>query len=427
MCQGAVDVTPRPSGGKQDVMRPSRFTVISGAFAIVITALTAATAAASAATARHRGGGGARRGGRHRMGGLARGTASGRPLPVRRRGRALAPVALTGLAVISLAACSATPAGGAQTYRAHGVSFDYPAGWREGTPGGAMGCCNSDRLWAAGVGLDLTDSIDVGANRSSPSITAANLGVSVPALDRLVRSFFKQAGWSLRAPERIMMGGMPGLRFEGSGRARGIAQDVTFVIAFNGTTDYWITCAHTAAKAAEVERACGQVVRTFKTSQVILAGGTQTYRAHGVSFDYPAGWAEGSPAVTSGKDSALLWAAAVGSGPAAWIDIRAARTGSALRITAGNIAMITPSVDRVVRRQLAVTAGPERITIGGMPGLRFQGQAAVQGVPTEISLVIAFSATTQYELACGHTRATAGEVERACAQVIGTFKVSRAR
>lgn len=368
----------------------------------------------------------ARRGGRHRLGGRASGSASGRALPVRRPGRALAPIALAGLAVIGLAACGATPAGAAQTYRAHGVSFDYPARWREGSPSVAAGCCNGYQLWAAGVGLDWRDAIDVGANRSSPSITAANIGIAIPALVRIGRSFFGQAGGSLRTgPERITMGGMPGLRFRGSARVHGIAQDVTFVIAFNGTTNYWITCTHTPAKAAEVERACGQVVRTFRTSQVILAGGTRTYRAHGVSFDYPAGWVEGSPAVTSG--SAPLWATVLGSGPAAWIDIRATRTGSILPITAGNIAMITPSVERAVRRQLAVTAGPERITIGGMPGLRFQGQAAVQGVPTEIALVIAFSGTNQYQLACGYTRATAGEVDRACAQVIRTFKVSKPR
>jgi hypothetical protein len=363
--------------------------------------------------------------GRQRLRGLACGIAPGRALPVRRRGFVLAPAALAVLAVIGLSACNKAAAGGAQTYRAHGVSFDYPAGWREGNPGAVVGCCNSDRLWAAAVGPDSADSIDVGAGRSSPSITAQNAGLAVPALDQYARSFFEQAGGSLQAgPERITMGGMPGIRFQGSARPHGIANEVTLVIAFNGTTDYWVTCAHTAAKAAEVQRACGQVVRTFKTSKAILAGGAQIYRAHGISFDYPAGWLEGSMGVTSGQ--APLWAAAFGLGPAAWMDIRAPRTVLTSPVTAGNIGVITPSVVRAVRRLFTIQAGPERITIGGMPGLRFQGETTVHRVPTKITLVVAFNGTTQYELACGHTQATAREVTRACAQVIRTFKVSKA-
>jgi hypothetical protein len=345
-------------------------------------------------------------------------------VPVR-EGLALAPVALVVLAVIGVTACGAASAGGAQTYRAHGVSFDYPASWREGSPGATVGCCNGDQLWSSAVGLDSADSIDVGANRSSPSITAENAGLAIPALDRSVRSFFGQAGGSLQAgPERITMGGMPGFRSRGSVGSNGSTSEITLVIAFNGTTDYWITCTHTAAKAVEVERACSQVVRTFKTSQAILVGGTQTYRAHGVSFDYPAGWLEGSAPVTSG--SAPLWATALGRGPAAWIDIRASRTGLARPVTAANIGAITPAAERAVRRLLAIQAGPERITMGGMPGLRFRGETTQQRVSTEITLVIAFNGTTQYELACGHTQATAREVTRACAQVIRTFKLSKA-
>jgi len=354
-------------------------------------------------------------------------SARGRALPVRRRRRALVPVALAGLAVISLCACTATSARGTRTYRTHGVSFDYPAGWQPSGPGKTVGCCHGDRLWATGIVLDSTStgSIDVGANRSSPSITAANVGLAIPSLDRYARSFFERAGGSLRAgPERITMGGMPGFRYQGSVRSSGVAAEVTLVIVFNGTTDYWVTCTHTPAKAAEVERACSQVIRTFKTSQPIVAEGTRTYRAHGVSFDYPAGWVQGKPAVTSG--SAPLWATAFGLGPAAWMTIRAARTGLAIPITAANIGAITPSVTRAVRRLLVVQAGPDRITMGGMPGLRFRGKASVNGATTEITLIMAFNGTTRYELDCGHTPATAQEVTRACALAMRTFKVSKA-
>jgi hypothetical protein len=79
------------------------------------------------------------------------------------------------------------------------------------------------------------------------------------------------------------------------------------------------------------------------------------------------------------------------------------------------------------RQWAALQSGPERITVGGLPGLRFQGATAVHGLLTEVTLVIAFNGTTQYEITCGHTQATAGEVAQACAQVIRTFKVSKAR
>ena len=42
--------------------------------------------------------------------------------------------AMAALVTLTVGACSVTvttTAGGTQTYRAHGVSFDYPAGWVE--------------------------------------------------------------------------------------------------------------------------------------------------------------------------------------------------------------------------------------------------------------------------------------------------------
>ncbi len=178
-------------------------------------------------------------------------------LRVRRRCLAMAPAALAVLAVAGLSGCNATSAGGTRTYRAHDVSSDYPAGWQEGSLGPGFGCCKGQRLWAAGFGLDSTDSVDVGANRSSPSITAANATLFIPFLDRFVRGSFRHAGGSLHAgPERITMGGMPAFRYHGSARVNGTAQEVTLIVAFHGTIQYLLTCGHTRATAAEVARAC---------------------------------------------------------------------------------------------------------------------------------------------------------------------------
>jgi hypothetical protein len=111
------------------------------------------------------------------------------------------------------------------------------------------------------------------------------------------------------------------------------------------------------------------------------AGGTQTYRAHGVTFSCPAGWQEGSPAVT--ESGAPQWAAAFGPGPSAWMDIRASRTGLTSPITAGNIDAVTPSAERAVRRLFTMQAGPQRITIGGMPGHPGHGAGSDTGLHSD--------------------------------------------
>jgi uncharacterized RDD family membrane protein YckC len=99
---------------------------------------------------------------RQRIGDLAAGTAVARASPVRHRGLAAVPLAVVLLAAVSLSACGAsspgatsagqaTSAGGTQTYRAHGVSFRYPAGWTENT-GYTTTSGGGAKLWGIAVG-----------------------------------------------------------------------------------------------------------------------------------------------------------------------------------------------------------------------------------------------------------------------------------
>jgi hypothetical protein len=73
-----------------------------------------------------------------------------------------------------------------------------------------------------------------------------------------------------------------------------------------------------------------------------------------------------------------------------------------------------------------VQAGPQQITVGGLPALQFLGALTTGGIAIKVTLVFAFHGTTQYFLYCAHTRPGAGQMERACAQVMRTFKVSKA-
>jgi uncharacterized RDD family membrane protein YckC len=87
---------------------------------------------------------------RQRIGDLAAGTAVTRALPVRHRGLRLVPLALVLLAALGLSVYRVTSAGSAQTYRAHGVSFAYPAGWQEESiPASISG--GAQLLWTAMV------------------------------------------------------------------------------------------------------------------------------------------------------------------------------------------------------------------------------------------------------------------------------------
>jgi hypothetical protein len=46
------------------------------------------------------------------------------------------------------------------------------------------------------------------------------------------------------------------------------------VFAFNGTTEYAVSCLYTAGMAAEVGRACDQVVGSFQVSRAVIGQGS---------------------------------------------------------------------------------------------------------------------------------------------------------
>jgi uncharacterized RDD family membrane protein YckC len=202
---------------------------------------------------------------RKRLGDLAAGTVVARSLPARRRGLLLIPLALILAAAAGLSAHRAASPAGTQTYQAHGVSFDYPPGWREGKLHGTA-AVGSNALWNIVIGIGRSDLILVIARPLNRPVTAANLGEIMPALVRDVRGGFEQEGGVLQAgPAKITVGGMPAVEFRGTGQSSfGTAVGRTLVLAFRGTTYYQFNCQHTRAHAAEVERACNQVVRTFK-------------------------------------------------------------------------------------------------------------------------------------------------------------------
>jgi hypothetical protein len=182
------------------------------------------------------------------------------------------PLAIVLLAALGLSVYRVTSAGSAQTYRAHGVSFDYPAGWQE------LGYTNAEyggaaKLWDTAVGPGMPyDFILVEAYRVRLAVTAQNIDAGVPA----VESLLQQAGMTVHGtPEKITMAGLPGLRFRVTGTVDRTRYADTLVLAFNGTTEYFVRCEYTTGMAAEVGRACDQVVGSFHAGKAAAPGNPQ--------------------------------------------------------------------------------------------------------------------------------------------------------
>ena len=204
---------------------------------------------------------------RQRIGDLAARTAVARAVPVRHRGLALVPLAVVLLAAAGLLAYRATSAGNTLTYRANGVSFDYPAGWQDETGYNAGTSGAVPALWTIVVGPGTPhDGIGVQATRLGLAVTAQNIDYAAHQLE----SVAQQAGLAVQGtPVKITMAGLPGLRF----RFTETGSVSTRVFAFNGTTEYAVNCQYTAADAAEVTRACDQVVGSFHVGKASAVQG----------------------------------------------------------------------------------------------------------------------------------------------------------
>ncbi len=199
-----------------------------------------------------------------RLGDLAARTGMARAAPLRHRDRAVAAVASTLVLVVagSVVYVAATDEdAGAKTYRGHGVSFDYPAGWEELPKFRAGG----DEQWSAAVAAADLDLVVVTGNLLDVPVTAENLDAAKSELEGLAQQVAEQAGGTVLAgPEEISVAGKPSLRFRITGILDGTPYQSTFVLVYDGTTRYALNCQHTAEKADEIERGCEQIVHTFK-------------------------------------------------------------------------------------------------------------------------------------------------------------------
>jgi Tol biopolymer transport system component/uncharacterized RDD family membrane protein YckC len=217
---------------------------------------------------------------RQRLGDLAAKTRVVRALPGGRRGLALVPVALVAVLLALSAYYASVTGNAAKTYQGHGVSFEYPAGWQQAseihvtaTAGGG------EDLWRTAVapGTDEVSQVRVEAYRIDTPVTAENLAEVKPEAATAVRQLLEQLGGAVQSgPEELTVGGLPALRFRGTATIEATPIEVTVVFVIDHTTQYTITCGHTPETAAEIQRGCDQILRTFTVTAPADATGAAT-------------------------------------------------------------------------------------------------------------------------------------------------------
>jgi hypothetical protein len=186
------------------------------------------------------------------------------------------------LALLVAAACTSPGAGGrpastahrapsaspdAPRFAQHGVSFSYPSGWTPTETADASASTGS-RLWSAALALDARNIVSVSTYRIGTSITEANVAARSSEVRAQLESVVAQAGGSLRSgPTSLRMAGLPALAFEARVRTpAGRRLGSRLVLAFDGTTEYFVNCQSDAAGRGAVRSACDQIVSTFDIS-----------------------------------------------------------------------------------------------------------------------------------------------------------------
>ena len=212
----------------------------------------------------------------------------------------LAGLALLGLSVRVVSGGGTGQAPATATQQCQGVSFYHPPGWLQAP---VQERVVGHPLCRTALFIGPADVIVVEAYAAPGRVTAGNLSVVTAVITAGVRRLATQDGGALRAgPQTTTLHGLPALEFQISGRSySGTPITSTLVLAFAGKTQYEINCQHTQAHAAQVARACAQVLRTFTVagSPPVSAPGTPPVAAS------PQHWLQGLGSLRRQMDNAL--------------------------------------------------------------------------------------------------------------------------
>ena len=158
---------------------------------------------------------------------------------------------------------SSAPAG--QTFSDHGVTFSYPDSWKTIT-GTTTTASAGSATWSESVGVSPIDLVLVSEYPLAVTVDPMNMDPIEVEATNTIGGLFKQGGGTMESgPTRSTMGGFPSLEYTGTVKAPdGTLVSSRVILAFNGTTEYFVNCQSTDAQKAEISAGCDQVVASFQ-------------------------------------------------------------------------------------------------------------------------------------------------------------------
>jgi len=161
-------------------------------------------------------------------------------------------------------ATSPSAAASGQTYSGNGVSFQYPESWQNLKLTGTKASTGS-QLWNQTFGIDGVNFVSVSGYAINVPITSADIDQQKNGIGQQIAGLFTQAGGSLDSgPTVETMAGLPALGFTGTAQSpNGQSVNSRLVLAFDGTTEYFVNCQYDTSGQSEIVSGCDMVVGTF--------------------------------------------------------------------------------------------------------------------------------------------------------------------
>lgn len=189
---------------------------------------------------------------------------------LRRLSRVVAPL-IALVVVAALAAGCSISFSSKGSFDKNGVSFHYPKDWEQAKFTG-QSAQNAKGVWTEAFkpssSSSKADIIFLTEYRTPVAITMKNRAVYVDEITSSVEAVTKRAGGALLAgPTMVTMGGMPGFSYRISATTvDGLNSESLILLVWNGKTEYYLNCQHdtNGTRAAEIERACKQVIDSFE-------------------------------------------------------------------------------------------------------------------------------------------------------------------
>ncbi|HZP89515.1 MAG TPA: PsbP-related protein [Actinomycetota bacterium] len=159
---------------------------------------------------------------------------------------------------------TSTPSASGKTFSGNGISFQYPESWQEFTLSGTT-ASSGNQLWNETVGIDAINFVSVSGYTINIPITSGNIDDQKAGIGQQISDLFAQAGGGIDSgPTDETMAGLPALGFTGTANnPDGQPVSSRLVLAFDGTTEYFVNCQYDDSGQSELLAGCDQIVGSF--------------------------------------------------------------------------------------------------------------------------------------------------------------------